>query len=67
VVFADPPYDLAPKAWQHLAAVAAPWLRAGGVLVFETSSREALSAPAGWRKLEHRDYGQARFHFFVPA
>lgn len=67
VVFADPPYDFAPKAWQHLAAVAAPWLRPGGVLVFETSSREALSASEAWRNLEHRDYGQARFHFFVPA
>ncbi len=67
VVFADPPYGMSAQAWRELAAVAASWLREGGVLVFETSSREDLAEAAGWRRLEHRDYGQARFHFFVPV
>jgi len=67
VVFADPPYGMSAQAWRELAAVAASWLREGGVLVFETSSREELAEAAGWRCLERRDYGQARFHFFVPA
>jgi 16S rRNA (guanine966-N2)-methyltransferase len=67
VVFADPPYGMSAQAWRDLSAVAAPWLREGGLLVFESSSREELAEAAGWRRLEHRDYGQARFHFFIPA
>jgi 16S rRNA (guanine966-N2)-methyltransferase len=67
VVFADPPYDLASRAWEGLAPLAGPWLAPGGVLVFETSSRERLPERPGWRLEDLRNYGEARFHFFIPA
>ncbi|MFN8009930.1 MAG: RsmD family RNA methyltransferase [Holophagaceae bacterium] len=67
VVFADPPYDLAARAWEVLAPVAASWLGPGGLLVLETSSRESLPERPGWNLQDRRDYGEARFHFFVPA
>lgn len=67
VVFADPPYDLAGRAWERLAPVAASWLGPGGLLVLETSSREVLPGRPGWTLEDRRDYGEARFHFFVPA
>ncbi len=67
VVFADPPYDLAGRAWDRLAPVASAWLRPDGILVLETSSREGLPERPGWTLADRRDYGEARFHFFVPA
>lgn len=67
VVFADPPYDLAGRAWEHLAQAARDWLGEGGLLVLETSSRESLPERPGWALSDRRDYGEARFHFFVPA
>jgi len=67
VVFADPPYGQFLKAWEQVSAKAAAWLAPGGVLVFETSSREELPASAAWTLRDRRDYGEVRFHFLAPA
>lgn len=67
VVFADPPYDLASRAWERLAPLAGGWLGDGGLLVFETSSRDSLPERPGWSLQDRRIYGEACFHFFVPA
>jgi 16S rRNA (guanine966-N2)-methyltransferase len=64
VVFADPPYEVAPVLWPELAPRLASFLLPDGILVWETESRIELSAMAGLSLEESRAYGAARFHFF---
>ncbi len=64
VVFADPPYERSPEAFARLAPVVRAWMAPGGLLVWETEQREELMPPEGWRAVESRRYGAARFHFF---
>lgn len=66
VVFADPPYHQAVRAFTQLAPVMRAWLRPGGLLVWETDRESVLPEAAGWTLLEHRDYGAARFHLLEP-
>jgi 16S rRNA (guanine966-N2)-methyltransferase len=63
VVFADPPYAQAPKAWEALAPLAAGWLTPGGLLVFEAPAGTSLPAAPGLEAVEVRRYGAAEFHF----
>jgi 16S rRNA (guanine966-N2)-methyltransferase len=66
LVFADPPYDKAAAAFQHLAPRIRAWMAPGSVLVWETDARTTLAPCEGWTLLETRDYGAARFHLLVP-
>lgn len=66
VIFADPPYAGAAKAWEALAPRARGWLDPGGVLVWETDSELALPPAPGWRLEGTRDYGRVRFHLWRP-
>ncbi len=67
VIFLDPPYGLAEPLWRSLAARLRGWIDAGGVLVFETGRETTLELQPGWSLAETRDYGAARFHFWIPA
>ncbi len=64
VVFADPPYDKSAGLWTRMASTLRPWLAHGGVLAWETDDRTELVQPEGWRLVDTRAYGMARFHFF---
>ena len=64
LVFADPPYGESAALFQRLAARIRPWMAPGGILVWETEQREALSPCEGWLPVDSRRYGAARFHFF---
>lgn len=66
VIFADPPYADATRAWEALAGRARGWLEPGGVLVWETESDLVLPPAPGWRLESVRDYGRVRFHMLVP-
>lgn len=66
VLFADPPYAGAGKAWEALSARARGWLDPEGVLVWETDSDLALAPAPGWRLESVRDYGRVRFHLWRP-
>lgn len=66
LVFADPPYDVAAEAFRKLAPRLRAWMAQDGVLVWETDARTVLEPTEGWTRLEARDYGAARFHFFEP-
>jgi 16S rRNA (guanine966-N2)-methyltransferase len=67
VIFLDPPYDLAAGLWAHQAGRLRSWISPDGVLVFETSRTTALELQPGWNLAETREYGAARFHFWIPA
>lgn len=64
VIFADPPYEASLEAWNRLAPLCRGCLAPGGVLVWESSEREVLPAQPGWKLMDSRRYGAARFHFF---
>ncbi len=67
VVFLDPPYDLAGALWGRLARVLRAWVARDGVLVFETDRNTVLELQPEWFLAETREYGAARFHFWIPA
>lgn len=64
VLFADPPYEQSGELWKRLSARIRPWVKPGGVLVWETEARTELDLSPDWQLLETRRYGSARFHFF---
>lgn len=64
VVFSDPPYERSDELWGKLAAQIRPWLAQGGVLVWETDERTDLGLQPGWKLIETRRYGTAKFHFW---
>lgn len=63
VIFADPPYEQSREFWTGMAPTIRPWLADGGVLAWETEARIELPMQPGWRLIESRKYGTARFHF----
>lgn len=67
VIFLDPPYVQAGEMWHRMAARLRGWLALEGVLVFETDRRTLLELQPGWALAETRDYGAARFHFWIPS
>jgi 16S rRNA (guanine966-N2)-methyltransferase len=67
VIFLDPPYDLAMVIWARLSRSLRAWISTGGVLVVETDRNTALELQLGWILAETREYGAARFHFWIPA
>lgn len=67
VVFLDPPYDLARALWVQQAQSLRAWIAPEGVLVFETDRKTTLELQPGWILAETREYGAARFHFWIPA
>ena len=67
VVFADPPYAEAGKAWETLAARIRGWIAEDGLAVWETDSGLDLPPVPGWRLESVRDYGRARFHLLLPG
>ena len=67
VLFLDPPYAEAAALWAALASRLRGWVADGGVLVFETDRRTKLELQPGWDLAETREYGAARFHFWLPA
>jgi len=67
VIFLDPPYDLAATLWAREAQLLRLWMAPGGVLVFETDRKTTLELQPGWNLAETREYGAARFHFWIPA
>ncbi|MEI9992579.1 MAG: 16S rRNA (guanine(966)-N(2))-methyltransferase RsmD [Rhizomicrobium sp.] len=62
LAFLDAPYrkGLSEKALASLAE--GGWLAPGAVIVAETAADEALSAPAGFRALDARSYGETAVH-----
>lgn len=69
LIFADPPYAKA-REQDWLAKLAEPlvqngWIKPGGVFVFETEGRDALSEPAGWRLARDKAYGATRVLVWV--
>ncbi len=63
VLFSDPPYERSQEFWTKLSARMMAWMAPGGVLVWETDERTELDAQPGWKLIETRRYGTARFHF----
>ena len=67
VIFLDPPYDMAAALWTHFSGHLRQWISMGGVLIFETDRHTTLELQPGWVLTETREYGAARFHFWLPA
>jgi len=67
VIFLDPPYEQAAAMWTRLSASLRSWIAKDGVLVFETDRKTTLELQPGWNLAETREYGAARFHFWIPA
>jgi 16S rRNA (guanine966-N2)-methyltransferase len=67
VIFLDPPYESAPALWAGHSSRLRSWLAPDGVLVFETDRGTALELQPGWLLAETREYGAARFHFWIPV
>jgi 16S rRNA (guanine966-N2)-methyltransferase len=67
VIFLDPPYELAAGLWARQALQMRSWMAPEGVLVFETGRTTTLELQPGWILAETREYGAARFHFWIPA
>ena len=67
IAFLDPPYarGLGEKALDAL--VAGDWLAPGAIVMFERGRDEPDPAPAGFERLDARDYGAARVFFFRLA
>ena len=65
-IFGDPPYAEAGPALEALAPRIRGWLAPGGLLVWESPSREELEAPEGFERLDRRRYGAAAFDFLRP-
>ncbi|MEJ0026366.1 MAG: 16S rRNA (guanine(966)-N(2))-methyltransferase RsmD [Rhizomicrobium sp.] len=64
LAFLDAPYrkGLSEAAMASLAE--GGWLAPGAVVVAETAADEALAAPAGFRALDTRSYGETALHIF---
>ncbi len=67
IAFLDPPYakGLGEKALAEL--VAGRWLAPGAVVMFERGRDEPDPAPAGFERLDAREYGAAKVFFFRLA
>ncbi|MEJ0044075.1 MAG: 16S rRNA (guanine(966)-N(2))-methyltransferase RsmD [Rhizomicrobium sp.] len=64
LAFLDAPYrkGLSERAMASLAE--GGWLAPGAAIVAETAADEALAAPAGFRALDARSYGETAVHIF---
>ena len=64
LAFLDAPYrkGLTERALTSLAA--GQWLAPGALVVAETAADEPLTAPARWRALGRRTYGETAVHIF---
>jgi 16S rRNA (guanine966-N2)-methyltransferase len=64
LAFLDPPYDkgLAGPALAGLCG--GGWLAPGALVVVEEAAKAEISAPAGLRAEDEREYGEARVTFF---
>jgi 16S rRNA (guanine966-N2)-methyltransferase len=64
LAFLDPPYakGLGEKALAQL--IAGGWLAPGAIVMLERGRDEPDPAPAGFERLDARDYGAARVFFF---
>jgi len=67
VIFLDPPYDQAEALWVRQSRSLRAWMAPDGVLVFETDRKTTLELQPEWIRAETREYGAARFHFWIPA
>lgn len=67
VIFLDPPYDLSGALWTRQGRSLRHWMASDGVLVFETDRQTTLELQPEWILAETREYGAARFHFWIPA
>jgi 16S rRNA G966 N2-methylase RsmD len=67
VIFLDPPYEMATALWTRQSTQLRSWISSDGVLVFETDRNTMLELQPGWMLAETREYGEARFHFWIPA
>lgn len=67
VIFLDPPYDVASDLWARQSGAFRSWISPAGVLIFETDRKTTLELQPGWILAETREYGAARFHFWIPA
>ena len=67
VIFLDPPYEIAAALWARQSSHLRQWISPGGVLVFETDRNTTLELQPEWILAETREYGAARFHFWIPA
>jgi 16S rRNA (guanine966-N2)-methyltransferase len=66
VLFCDPPYARSEALWVELAPRLRAWIAPAGVLVWEAPDKLSLPEVSGWREVDSRRYGAARFHFLEP-
>lgn len=66
LVFGDPPYACSGAMLAALAPRIRAWLGPGGLLVWESGSREELPPPPGFEAVDRRRYGAAAFDFLRP-
>ncbi len=67
VIFLDPPYEMASALWVRQSSQLRSWISRSGALVIETDRNTTLEPQPGWMLAELREYGAARFHFWIPA
>lgn len=71
IIFCDPPYDKdggGGVAATFLDAVESSGLLAeGGLFILEQDSGAPVEEPAGWRRVDAREYGNTRLSFFKRA
>lgn len=70
LVLADPPYAEAGRASERIlrALSGRGWMRPGGRVVLEMSSRDAAPVPDGWDRVRDRVFGETRIaQYRVPG
>lgn len=69
LVLSDPPWPIAARAAEHVAAVLGPHLRANGLMVLGHPARSPveLSAATGLERVDRRSWGDSGVSFFRPA
>ncbi len=68
IVFADPPYEKIRSSLDESPFLLAvrPWVKPGGLFVWEHFSGQRLKGPQGWTIVRDRDYGETGLTFLRP-
>lgn len=69
IVFADPPYEKIRSSLDESPFLSAvqPWVKPGGLFVWEHFSGQRLKEPKGWTIVRDRDYGETGLTFLRLA
>lgn len=68
IVFADPPYEKIRSSLDESPFLEAvrPWVKPGGLFVWEHFSAQKLREPKSWTIVRDRDYGETGLTFLRP-